>query len=62
MIYLEPTTLGWRPILKSWINELPAVLTKDNEELIVEMFDWLTDPTLDYIRKNCKVGNVVFHY
>ena len=55
MIYLEPTTLGWRPIMKSWIHQLPPVLTKDNSELIVDLFEWLVDPCLRFVHKNCKV-------
>lgn len=65
MIYLEPATLGWRPILKSWINSLPHSLTKENGELLEELFEWIVDPCLSFIRKNCKeycpssVSNVV---
>ena len=55
MIYLEPTTLGWRPIMKSWIHALPEALTKENGELIEDMMEWLVDPCLTFVRKNCKV-------
>ena len=56
MIYLEPSSLGWRPMKDSWIHALPAVLTKDNTDLIEDMFEWLIDPCLTFVRKNCKVG------
>ena len=55
MIYLEPTTLGWRPIMRSWINALPRVLTKEGGEIIECTFEWLLDPCLNFVRKNCKV-------
>ena len=55
MIYLEPHTLGWQPIMRSWINELPEVLTKDNTDVIESMFEWLIEPTALYIRKQLKV-------
>lgn len=55
MIYLEPSSLGWRPIMKSWINALPAVLTKDNQEILEAMMEWIIDPSLRFVTKNCKV-------
>jgi len=55
MIYLEPTSLGWRPILKSWIHVLPEILKKEAGDVIVDIFEWLVDPCLDFIRHNCKV-------
>ncbi|XP_064633435.1 dynein axonemal heavy chain 12-like isoform X2 [Lineus longissimus] len=54
MIYLEPTTLGWRPILKSWLATLPEILLKETDDLIPELFEWIVDPALDFVRKNCK--------
>lgn len=56
MVYFEPKTLGWRPIMTSWIAALPATLTKENVELIEAMFEWLVDPCLDFVRKKVKVG------
>lgn len=55
MVYFEPKTLGWRPIMTSWIASLPAALTKENVELIEAMFEWLVDPCLDFVRKKIKV-------
>ena len=60
MIYLEPVTLGWRPLMLSWINTLPEVLSANNREFIVDFFEWVVDPLLEFVRKNCKVcaGNL----
>ena len=55
MIYLEPTSLGWRPIMKSWLNALPEILKKDASEVLTDVFEWLVDPCLDFIRHHCKV-------
>ena len=55
MIYLEPSSLGWRPLKKSWENNLPKVLTEGNSDLLEDMFEWLVDPCLTFVRKNCKV-------
>jgi len=55
MIYLEPVTLGWRPLMLSWINTLPAALSNNHREFIIDFFEWVVDPLLEFIRKNCKV-------
>jgi len=56
MIYLEPSTLGWRPMLKSWLNTLPEPLqTEDQLDCIFAMFEWLVDPCLTFVKKSCKV-------
>ncbi len=54
MIYLEPTTLGWRPIKTSWIKSLPEVLTKTNGEFIDDLMELLIDPCMTFIKKNCR--------
>ena len=55
MIYLEPSSLGWRPVLQSWINTLPEMLRGDNEKVITGLFEWVCPPLLYFVRKNCKV-------
>eukprot|EP00105_Crassostrea_gigas_P043640 XP_019927788.1 PREDICTED: dynein heavy chain 12, axonemal isoform X3 [Crassostrea gigas] len=54
MVYLEPTTLGWRPIVKSWIESFSEVMQRESGEVINDMFEWLIDPCLDFVRKNTK--------
>ena len=56
MIYLEPHQLGWRPFKDSYMeHELPKNLTKENYDLVNDLFDWLIDPCLAFIHKKCKV-------
>ena len=55
MIYLEPSTLGWRPIVKSWIQQFGPTMEREGAEIIDAMFEWLVDPSIDFVRKNCKV-------
>ena len=55
MVYLEPITLGWRPLVKSWLQVFPEVYGEECRELTNTMFEWLVDPCLDFIRKNCRV-------
>ncbi|ESP01004.1 hypothetical protein LOTGIDRAFT_225521 [Lottia gigantea] len=54
MVYLEPTTLGWRPMVRSWLNTFPKVVSPDDVEMVDDVFEWLVDPCLDFVRKNCK--------
>ena len=53
MVYMEPETLGWRPIMEAFFeNKLPAVLAEEREYL-TEMFEWLVPACTYYLRKNC---------
>ncbi|XP_064606960.1 dynein axonemal heavy chain 12-like isoform X2 [Liolophura sinensis] len=54
MVYLEPTSLGWRPLVRSWLNQLPQIYHGDGLELIEAMFEWLLDPCMTFVRKNCR--------
>eukprot|EP00795_Rhopilema_esculentum_P009610 gene9610-17369_t len=54
MIYLEPHQLGWQPLMESYMETLPETLTKEQRELVRELFNWLIQPCLDFIRHECK--------
>lgn len=56
MIYLEPVTLGWRPIVKSWLNALPWFISDETKGILNALFEWLVQPCIDFIRHRCKVG------
>jgi len=34
--------------------QLPENLTADHRQLLVDLFDWLVQPCLDYVRLHCK--------
>uniref|UniRef100_A0A4W6EFX0 Dynein axonemal heavy chain 3 n=1 Tax=Lates calcarifer TaxID=8187 RepID=A0A4W6EFX0_LATCA len=53
MIYLEPQQLGWTPFRDSYMNTLPESLSTEHRELIVDLFDWLVQPCLDFIDREC---------
>jgi dynein heavy chain len=53
MIYMEPRSIGWRPMFKSWLLTLPAPL-QEHSELIEKLFEWFIDPCLEFLRKKCK--------
>jgi hypothetical protein len=55
MIYLEPSTLTWRPLLKSYINgELYPALKEFAHEFEV-FFIWLAEACIYHIRHESKV-------
>ncbi len=51
MIYMEPSSLGWRPLVKSWMNTLPQTLNDQNKKIINDMFERFVDPCLQMLRK-----------
>ncbi|KAG8523853.1 Dynein heavy chain 7, axonemal [Galemys pyrenaicus] len=55
MIYLEPSQLGWEPLVSSWLNSLKGPLKEpDHQGLLKGLFDWLIQPTLNLRKKKCK--------
>uniref|UniRef100_A0A674H7Z3 Dynein axonemal heavy chain 12 n=1 Tax=Taeniopygia guttata TaxID=59729 RepID=A0A674H7Z3_TAEGU len=61
MIYLEPSQLGWRPIVTSWLSKLPEPLnSEEHQDLLQGLFDWLVPPALRVRQRQCKVFFVIF--
>uniref|UniRef100_H3AK49 Dynein axonemal heavy chain 3 n=1 Tax=Latimeria chalumnae TaxID=7897 RepID=H3AK49_LATCH len=54
MIYMEPHQLGWNPLKESYMDTLPATLSAEHHELINDLFNWLVQPCLDFIRHECR--------
>uniref|UniRef100_A0A8D1CTQ7 AAA+ ATPase domain-containing protein n=1 Tax=Sus scrofa TaxID=9823 RepID=A0A8D1CTQ7_PIG len=54
MIYMEPHQLGWKPLKDSYMDTLPSSLTEEHKELVNDMFMWLVQPCLEFIRLQCK--------
>lgn len=55
MIYMEPASLGWRPLFKSWLATLPPTFNENSKALLTELFERLIDPMVACVRKLCKV-------
>ncbi|XP_054243607.1 dynein axonemal heavy chain 12 [Indicator indicator] len=56
MIYLEPSQLGWRPLVTSWLSKLPEPLNIEggHQDLLLGLSDWLIPPALTFHQKQCK--------
>jgi len=50
MIYLEPKSLGWKPMYLSWLDTLPKTFTDVDIVEIKALFDLMIDLGLDFIR------------
>lgn len=55
MIYMEPSSMGWRPIFLSWVNMLPQTLTDLHKDLIKELFNRFVDACIRTVRKAIEV-------
>lgn len=51
MIYMEPGSLGWIPLLQSWINDMPELLNQANRQNIFQMFLRFCPLLLWFVRK-----------
>ena len=45
MVYMQPALLGWRPVMESWMDTLPAGVTEPLKDEIESLFAWLLPPT-----------------
>lgn len=49
---MEPSSLGWRPLLKSWMHTWPETLHDEKfKKTVNDMFERFVDPCLQLIRK-----------
>ena len=63
MIYMEPQSLGWRPMVKSWLATLPPTFTDIHKQMMNDMFERFVDPGITLVRKKTKVWvhNCIVH-
>lgn len=55
MIYMEPATLGWKPFVQAWLPTCPPEWAKEHKKYILALFDWAIPPSLEFMRKNCRM-------
>ena len=53
MVYVEPSQIGWEPLLTSWLNTLPEPLEPFKPKLN-NLFGWMVPPALRFTKKECK--------
>lgn len=59
MIYMEPASLGWTPLLYSWLNTLPAALNENIKGDLKEMYLRFCPALLHLIRRcGAKVSTI----
>ncbi|KAM3188084.1 Dynein heavy chain 7, axonemal [Hymenolepis weldensis] len=51
MIYMEPSSLGWRPVMKSWLVKLPPGIKDAQKKIIEDMAERFIDAGLAMVRK-----------
>ncbi len=54
MVYMQASLLGWRPVVLSWLQTLPAELVRESlRDHVLNLFDWLVPPLLRLVTKDC---------
>lgn len=55
MVYLQPSLLGWQPLVLSWLGSLPTgALTPALQERVLGLLRWLLPPLLRLVAVGCK--------
>ncbi|XP_071486244.1 dynein axonemal heavy chain 3-like [Diadema antillarum] len=55
MIYMEPSQLGWQPLVASWLeHECPDFITKAQKDTMQLLFEWLLPPCLHHASRVCR--------
>lgn len=52
---MEPSQLGWEPVVKSWINIAPEIWSSDHKLILQALCSWLIPSTTQFVRKQCNV-------
>ena len=48
MIYMEPAIVGWRPMVRSWIDHLPKTFTSEDITEIDQLYEYLMEPLMSF--------------
>jgi len=48
---MEPSTLGWRPMFRSWLNTRPPGFNDQYKRLLSDMFERFVDPCIGLLRR-----------
>lgn len=53
---MEPSSLGWRPLVKSWLKAQLLGLDDASKTIISNLFERFVDPCITFVRRKAKVG------
>jgi len=51
MIYMEPSMLGWQPLMESWLSTLPSNISDEKKDLIRGLYTRMVPCCLNFVRK-----------
>lgn len=55
MVYIDPIQLGWRPLVESWMQNVPEKkLNEPLKENLFELFDKYLEKILNFAQRNCQ--------
>ena len=52
MIYMEPSMLGWQPLVQSWLNTLPTTISDEQKKFLTDLYHRMVPACLDFVRKS----------
>ncbi|KAF2360955.1 Dynein heavy chain AAA module D4 [Trinorchestia longiramus] len=52
MVYMEPMALGWKPLVESWLANLPQTLTNTHKAVLTALFHRFVPPLLAFVRRH----------
>ena len=55
MVYVEPSGLGWKPLVEAWLPSLPSALSDKCRAQVEQLFDWLVPPMLRCVTRACRM-------
>ena len=50
MIYMEASSLGWRPLVTSWLKSLPNLIDSRQKELLNDLIERFIDPSIQFVK------------
>ena len=55
MVYMEPTSIGIKPLIESWLKLLPDLIKKRNKFMTIlrALLNDYIDPCLEFLRIHC---------
>lgn len=58
MVYVEPKSLGWEPLVESWIKRISSsenhIWLGGHDKFVHSLCYWMIGPSLTFVQKHCK--------